>query len=574
MKKRYISIVSVLLIAMGLLYTRWYYSPSGNGYEVKVTTYDALGYYMYLPGTFIYNDLTQLDWFFEQDSIYQMAGGGPFYQIHQHTNGNYVFKYFGGIALLQLPFFALAHQYALHSDYPADGFSPPYQYAIAYGNVIYGILAFLLLRIVLLRYFTDRITAITLLLVAFATNLIQYISVDSGQSHGFIFRLYILVLYYTIKWHEKPRLFYALVAGWVIGMATMARPTEAIMVLIPILWNTQTKSASLAKWASVKQHKMHAYLAGVMGFVGLLPQLLYWKYASGSFVFDVGSKWTFLNPWFRVLIGFEKGWFIYTPITVFFIWGLFKLKEYPFKKSLLWFGLLNIYIVISWWDWRYGGSYSTRALSQASGVYALGLAAFLTWAFSKKWKWIVWPVGLYLIALNLFQVYQYNLGVLHYDHMNARYYQQIYWNSNPSPAQCSLMDTDEFISNSESYTKAIIWENSDTIKVDVWDWARQYLMEQTYTPQPGKETWIEVTCQMQLQFGFGSTYLEMEYETDEIKSTKVRVFRPRAPAGWDNAYHFYFKVPRDTQGTLRLLVTPQPAAQGQVSHITVRELTP
>jgi hypothetical protein len=175
---------------------------------------------------------------------------------------------------------------------------------------------------------------------------------------------------------------------------------------------------------------------------------------------------------------------------------MFKLKNYPFKKSLLWFGLLNIYIVISWWDWRYGGSYSTRALSQASGIYALGLGAFLTWAWKHKWRWMVWPIGLYLIALNLFQVYQYNLGVLHYDHMTARYYQQIYWNSNPSPAQCSLMDTEDYVSNPEQYGGTLLFEQKDTMEVNVTDWARQYIMEQPYTTG-NQPQFIEVQCKLQ-----------------------------------------------------------------------------
>jgi len=63
----------------------------------------------------------------------------------------------------------------------------------------------------------------------------------------------------------------------------------------------------------------------------------------------------FLNPWFRVLFGPEKGWFLYTPISIMMLAGLFLIKKYPFQKSVITFCLLNIWIIIAWSDWRYWG---------------------------------------------------------------------------------------------------------------------------------------------------------------------------------------------------------------------------
>ena len=576
MKNNLLSIFAVIIIAFGLIYTRFYYSPLGNGYEMKVTTSDALGYYLYLPGTFIYEDVTQLDWLFEIEEQYHVTGGGRVYQIHKHDNGNYVFKYFGGIAVLEIPFFAIAHQYALHSDYPPDGFSAPYQWAIAFGNVFYAIISVLILRLVLLRYFSDRVTAATLLLIIFATNLIQYISVDSAQSHGYIFPLYSIVLYATMKWHEKPQWKWAILVGWIIGMATMARPTEALMVLIPILWGTQNKEAAKEKWALVKAYKKHAYVAAFFGFLGVLPQLIYWKHASGSWIFDVGSKWTFANPWFRVLVGFEKGWFIYTPITILFLIGMFYIKKFPFRKSVLWFGLLNIYIVISWFDWRYGGSYSTRALSQASGVYALPLAAFITYVSGTKWKWPLTGVLTYLLVLNLFQIYQYNLGVIHFDDMNARYYASVYWNSDPTPEQTSLLDTEEYIKQPGAFERRVLFESNEEVTVFVQNRAQQYLTDITVEDlDVSQENWIQVKANLQVNTGFWSSYFNVIWKVGEVtKEQKIRVFRPRAPIGWENDYSFFFKLPdTDTQGKLYITMAPDDYMAGTLRFLEVDLLT-
>ncbi|MCK5776662.1 MAG: glycosyltransferase family 39 protein, partial [Bacteroidales bacterium] len=318
--KNIYSLLACCVVSIILLQYRVSHSDIRSDIPLKVTTWDAFGYYMYLPSIFIYQDITDLKWLPEVDSKYSVTGG-KVYQAEKNENGDYVFKYLIGVSIMESPFFLLGHLIAENTKHEADGFSPPYQYAIAFGAVIFCILAIFLLRTLLLRFFSDRSTAISLVLLVTATNLIQYVSIDSGMSHSYIFPLYVIVIYTTIKWHSKPSILWASLTGLTIGLATICRPTEAIMLFIPLLWNTQTKEVSKAKWNQVKKYKIHILYAVIFGFIGILPQLIYWKIASGSFIYNVGSKWVFLNPFFRVLFGWESGWFIYTPITIFFILG-------------------------------------------------------------------------------------------------------------------------------------------------------------------------------------------------------------------------------------------------------------
>ena len=69
-----------------------------------------------------------------------------------------------------------------------------------------------------------------------ATNLPQYVSVDGGMSHAYILPLYVAVLYTTMRWHRKPHVLWASLTGGIIGLATICRPTAAIMLFIPLLW--------------------------------------------------------------------------------------------------------------------------------------------------------------------------------------------------------------------------------------------------------------------------------------------------------------------------------------------------
>ena len=142
------------------------------------------------------------------------------------------------------------------------------------------------------------------------------------------------------------------------------------------------------------------------------PQFIYWKHTTGDFIYNVGSKWYFLNPWFRVLVGPEKGWFLYTPVAIMMILGLFYLNKSPYKRSVLVFLLINIWIIISWSDWTYGASYSTRALVQSLPVFALPLASILSKMTAKKHRIILTSLlFILLVVLNLFQMNIYNKGI-------------------------------------------------------------------------------------------------------------------------------------------------------------------
>jgi hypothetical protein len=83
------------------------YSPIVSPQKTfQLTTYDAFGYYLYLPSKIIYNDATSLKWLPAIDSQYAVIGGWQ-YQTIKQPNGQFVFKYLGGVALMESPFFIM-----------------------------------------------------------------------------------------------------------------------------------------------------------------------------------------------------------------------------------------------------------------------------------------------------------------------------------------------------------------------------------------------------------------------------------------------------------------------------------
>lgn len=577
MIKRY-SLFACILISIVIVSYRFAPVRYHKDVPLVVTTWDALGYYLYLPAIFIYHDYKELAWFPEIDKKYSVSGGN-IYQFTNSGNGHYVFKYLGGVAIMEFPFFIAGHYMAGLLGYQQDGFSPPYQFAIVFGAIVYFILALFLLRRILLKYFSESVTALTLLLMMLASNIIQYISIDGAMSHSYIFPLYVLMLYFTIKWHEKPSILSASLVGAIVGLASISRPTEAVMLFIPLLWGTQTKESSAEKWKLVKQNKMHLFFLAISLFLAVLPQLTYWKLATGSFVYDVGSKWEFLTPHFRVLFGWEIGWFMYTPITIFFILGMFFIKNYPFRYSVITFCLLNIYIIIAWHDWQYGATYSCRALTQSYPVFALPFAAFINRINTRKWRYLFYVFGLYSIILNLFQIWQYNKTILHYRDMNRKYYCSIYLNPRPTPLDMSLLDTDEMLCHENKYEKQVLYFSDSIVNLIVPENSSKVLFESKIGQDSAREIsgdrWLKIESRIKISSpGIWGCYLNSVLNSgDSVKFNKIRLDNAISPLGKANDYAFYVKIPSYfSKSDFKLYISSSNKFEGEIQKISIKYL--
>jgi hypothetical protein len=562
------SLFSCLLIILSLFCFRIYYSDFGPAKRhLNITCWDAFGYYSYLPEIFIYDDLKSWNWAKEIDQKYAVTGGDGL-PVQQLENGNKVCKYLGGVALIQSPFFATAHLIAAATNQPADGFSPIYEYCLAFGAILWLGLGIFVLRKTLLRFFSDRVTAITLLALCLGSNLIQYAAIDNGLSHVWIFPLYAFLVEATIRWHNKPKRRSAFLIGWIIGLATICRPTEAVALFIPLFWCMQSREAA-KKWALVKMHRPYLLFAFLGGVIGILPQLIYWKIVTGTFVYDVGSKWFFLNPWFRVLVGWEKGWFIYTPITIFFVLGMLFMKGRPFQKSVLAFCAVTIWIVIAWEDWHYGASFSTRALVQSYPVFALPLAALVNRVEEKKWKILFYALCVYLIAVNIFQHVQYISGIIHYDDMNRKYYSHIYLNAHPDALDMSLLDTDEFIDDENGYQHhSFIEKGPIAVKFSAGE---NVVLADTVLSKnsSSKEQWIKTELQLDAPNSLWKSYLNVELKSaDSTIERSIRLYNPVGEK--TGAYAFYMRVPEGFSNVeLKVMIKSDFAFEGVARKVTV-----
>lgn len=399
-------------------------------------TWDTFGYYLYLPMSIIYNDLGITDFSIITDLQERQFVSNTLYQINKLETGGWLIRYPCGLSILLLPFFLLGHLAAIFLNYPVDGFSEAYQVAIVFGCLFYVSLGVVVLRKILLRWFSDVVTAVVIGVLFLGTNFVNEATFGVAMPHGLLFFLYTLIILLTAKWHERATILNSLGLGLVIGLAAISRPTESISVLIPVFWGVARISDFPKKVINVLGNSFAMVLLAVAaGAAVVLIQLTYWKVYGGAFFIDSynnpGEGLDFLTPHtLKVLFGFRKGWFIYTPMAMFFVAGfVFIRKNEPqvFWSFFTYF-ILNLYLVSSWTCWWYAESFSQRALVQS---YAVLTVAF-GFLFSDALKWqlrnkIILCTGLALvIGLNLFQLHQFRLGIIHESRMTKAYYMKVF----------------------------------------------------------------------------------------------------------------------------------------------------
>ncbi len=434
------------------------------GFSSTVISWDTYGYYLYLPQTIIHGDLGIENYEPVAKALESSVDSGTFYQAGRSDIGHWVIKYTMGLAIFYLPFFLIAMGVAWIGGYPMDGFSAPFQHAMTAGSLFYMILGLWLLRKVLLHFFNDKTSSLVLLLIIFGTNYFHMHTRSHCMPHVYLFTAYAAMLWLTIQWYEKRKLIHALGIGLVLGLMTISRVTEFIAIIIPACYGLQSPAHFFRRLKSALKWYKHILPAGIATFLLIFPQLLYWKIFAGTWFYDsyqnAGEGLDFLHPHtLEFLFSYRKGWFLYTPLMLLSIWGIYR----GFRDKTVWrwpvFGItvLFIYIASSWTTWWYAASFSQRTMVQLYPVLALALGQSFTSIKTPVVRKGLIGFAVCCVGLNLFQTWQYNEGIIHIDRMSKRYYWMVFGKTKvPAGAEKYLlvnrsMGTTEVLENPEDY---------------------------------------------------------------------------------------------------------------------------
>ena len=382
--------------------------------------WDFSEYYIYVPDWYIYKGSNF-------DFIYSLENQELPNQtkLRTTTKGKKVSTMTMGMAIMYSPAFFLAHLYSHFFGLPTHGYTNIYAGFISLTGFLLGWLGLLVLSRCLVLYFDEFVVAITILSLGIGTNLLYYATTEGALSHASGFFLFSLGIWQTILYHKHQRKENGLVLGLVLGLLVLVKPANILFALFPVLYGIRSKDHFFRKlW--IKPDPFIAMMLGGLFMVSF--QMIHWKSRTGQFIYYAYEEgFDLLNPHLlECLIGFRKGWLIYTPIMIFALIGYF-LKEKKLKAfyPAMWvLPAVIFYVLASRENWWYGGSFGFRPMIEWYALLAFPFAIAM-----KKIRAKLWPLLITLIlfiALNVVQTHQYNYRVIHWDSMTWPAYKKVF----------------------------------------------------------------------------------------------------------------------------------------------------
>jgi hypothetical protein len=430
-----------IAIAVVFLFSVWL---SGNlgAFDQQNIKDDVICYHAYAPALFVKHDL-KLN--FYKDSAQSYADRKMYWATWQ-KNGNPVIKTSCGQEIMYLPFTAGVFMY--YAGENISGYEIPFSIAICISTLVYFFLSLILLKKVLRHFsFSENSIALTIICLGLGTNLLSYTTAFLGMPHVSDFFLLTSVMYLLLKWFEEPKLKHSILIGVCFGLLVLIRPTNVLLGFLILFYGVTNGISFKQNFKFLLHNTKHLVVIAVAALLVFSPQLFYWKYATGNwFYFSyVGEQFFYDKPHLlEYLVGFRKGWFVYSPLIVLAIGGLFfnlRGKNKFFVATIL-IVVLMVYLNCSWWCWWFGGGFGARAMIEVYPLLAIGFCCFFETINLKKYKSALAGVILTLLLLhNIKSSYLARINKIHYDSMTFKAYQYLFFKVNVTKEDDEYLET-------------------------------------------------------------------------------------------------------------------------------------
>jgi hypothetical protein len=365
----------------------------GNKYYGTTFYSDSEGYYLYLPAVFVYGS-------FENLPIRTTYEYKPFPGTKKIAT-----RFTYGVALMMLPFWAVAHAFRtiILGKIAIEPYAIEYGIAILFGSCLYLTLGlFFLYKTLKLHFLNFRTVQYTLIIILLSTNLLYYAVHAPATSHIYSFFLVSMLLWLLPKFWRIDSSSKTLAKdysttlgiGVVIGLLILIRPTHLIFLPFCLFFNVTTFTDLIERIRFVFKNYLKYLLITIICAILWLPQLFYWRYLTGNFIYYSYGELGFpnwLNPRIvSVFLHICNGFLIYSPAMFFALVGLFQtawLNKLNGRIILIVFSAIA-YICASWWCWWFGQSYGYRAFIDFYPLLALGLASYIDKQIKSTNTWV------------------------------------------------------------------------------------------------------------------------------------------------------------------------------------------
>ncbi len=416
---KFIIPIIILIVTLCANNIQW-----GGNHWKNIIQADGKGYYAHLPAVFIYKDLN----FSFFDSIEKKyPNPSIYYDYRVEYKGNTANKYFAGTALMMFPFFISAHFLSPVLDLPADGYSKLYLIFISISAIFYLWLGLFYFRKFLLCYSeNETLISILLVLLVFSTNLFYYTVSEPAMSHIYSFACITAFVFYTKNYFESPDFKILLILSFLLGLIILIRPVNGLVILLtPFLAGSWLLFKSRLTDLMKKPDRLALSLVIAFSIVGI--QFLIYKIQTGDFFIDAYGEekfnWLMPHP-FYFLFSYKKGLFVYTPILLLSLVGLFSLfKKDRFKFfSMSLFLFVLVYVLSAWWNWWYGGSFGTRVIVEYYSLAALLLLFAFEKMDTKAKRIYFYTICFACLLICQIQQFQYRYYHIHWEKMDKEHY--------------------------------------------------------------------------------------------------------------------------------------------------------
>ena len=340
--------------------------------QVKLQTYhaelwaDKAGYNVYLPSVFIYDfDASMFPKHIEAKTGYGFT--------LDSLSKKVITKYPYAVALMQSPFWIIAHLVSSKKD----GYSLLYHKSIDFAGSFYLTVGLFFLCFLIRRYQTVSMALLLTLLITLSTGVFYYGIYETGMSHIYSFCCLVIILYLLTSPVVNTSKLIRVIFFSLLFIAI--RPIN-VLFLLPIILSVAYKTkqiSTILKLLNVKTIVICFLIAALV----LFPQLVYYKYAFGSFFTISYKNEPFVSPsLYRIaelLFSPNNGLLIYYPVLiVLFIFYVFHKQLF----NVLPIGLLWLYVMVyaSWWSLSLGCGFGHRAMNDIVMVF------FLPFIFSDR----------------------------------------------------------------------------------------------------------------------------------------------------------------------------------------------
>lgn len=360
-----IALLAAVFFATGVHNSSKHYRYSGYEYIFQS---DGLGYYQYLPATFLQHDIV----------------GGQRWYISL-SDGGKLNKYTMGVAYMQSPFFFLANVWQHITKQADDGYSNTYGFFILIGAMIYCFLALLLIFKILLPRFGLVVASLVPVLLFYCTNLIYYTLGDAAMSHVYMFFLFALIVFRTPLFYKKPSFSNTVWIAIPLAIVTLIRQYNIVIILYLLLYDIKSWNDFIGRvnfWLS-KWYFGALFIFSL--FIAFIPQMIYWHMVTGKwFIYAYGyapagpEKFLYLTKpkVFEVVFGPISGIYTYAPVLLLSLSGivLMVIKRSRDVWPILIIQLITLYLISSWWCYTFDCGYGHRGFIDYYALFAIPMA--------------------------------------------------------------------------------------------------------------------------------------------------------------------------------------------------------